>query len=334
MMAATKNISIPNRAGLTDENLVELYRTMWEIRFFDEKVDQLFAKGLIHGTTHLAVGQEATAAGSGAVLRKTDWITATHRGHGQTIAKGTNINEMMAELFGRTTGTNNGKGGSMHIADLDTGNLGANGIVGGGFPIATGAALTSKLKKNDTVALAYAGDGSTNEGSFHESLNLASIWTLPVVFFIENNQYGMSGPFKTMMNVDRLSERAKAYGIEGITIEGNDVIEVINTTYDAVEKARRGEGPTLIEAMTYRWKGHSKSDAKKYRTKEEEEDWRKNHDPIKLAREKFVAAGIFTEEEAEEIRLAAKQAIEDAVAFAEESPMPAIESMFEDVYSD
>ncbi|MFR3734082.1 MAG: thiamine pyrophosphate-dependent dehydrogenase E1 component subunit alpha [Enterococcus sp.] len=179
--------------------------------------------------------------------------------------------------------------------------------------------------------MAYAGDGSTNEGSFHESLNLASIWDLPVVFFIENNQYGMSGPFKTMMNVDRLSEQPKAYGIEGITIEGNDVIEVINTTYDAVEKARRGEGPTLIEAMTYRWKGHSKSDAKKYRTKERKRTGARTAIRSNW-RVKFVA-GEFLQEEAEEIRLAAKQAIEDAVTFAEESPMPVIESM-RDVYSD
>lgn len=327
-------ISIPNKANLTDEALIEVYRTMWKIRYFDEKVDQLFAKGLIHGTTHLTVGQEAASAGSGAVLRKSDWITATHRGHGQTIAKGCNINEMMAELFGRTTGTNNGKGGSMHIADLDTGNLGANGIVGGGFPIATGAALTSKMKGLDKVALAYGGDGSTNEGSFHESLNLASIWDLPVVYFIENNQYGMSGSFKTMMHVDKLSERAKAYGIEGITIDGNDLLEVIDKTYEAVEKARQGKGPTLIEAITYRWKGHSKSDAKKYRTKEEEAEWRKNRDPIKHAKEKLLAAGIFTEEGAENIRETAKQEIEEAVTFAENSPMPEIKSMYEDVYSE
>ncbi|MCM2139108.1 thiamine pyrophosphate-dependent dehydrogenase E1 component subunit alpha [Vagococcus fluvialis] len=307
---------------------------MWTIRFFDEKVDQLFAQGKIHGTTHLAVGQEATAAGSGAVLRTTDWITATHRGHGQTIAKGTDVNAMMAELFGRTTGTNKGKGGSMHIADLDTGNLGANGIVGGGFPIAVGAALTSKMKNNDTVALAYAGDGSTNEGSFHESLNMASIWDLPVIFFIENNQYGMSGSVEKMTRVDKLSDRAVAYGIKGITIDGNDLIEVINTTKDAVERARAGEGPTLIEAMTYRWKGHSKSDAKKYRTKEEEEEWRKERDPILNTKKRFIEAGIFTEEDAESIRLQAKQEIEDSVKFAEESPVAGLETLFENVYSE
>lgn len=328
------SISIPNKANLTDSELIDIYHRMWTIRFFDEKVDQLFAQGKIHGTTHLAVGQEATAAGSGAVLRTTDWITATHRGHGQTIAKGTDVNAMMAELFGRTTGTNKGKGGSMHIADLDTGNLGANGIVGGGFPIAVGAALTSKMKNNDTVALAYAGDGSTNEGSFHESLNMASIWDLPVIFFIENNQYGMSGSVEKMTRVGKLSDRAVAYGIKGITIDGNDLIEVINTTQDAVERARAGEGPTLIEAMTYRWKGHSKSDAKKYRTKEEEEEWRKERDPILNTKKRFIEAGIFTEEDAESIRLQAKQEIEDSVKFAEESPVAGLETLFENVYSE
>ncbi|QZN89680.1 thiamine pyrophosphate-dependent dehydrogenase E1 component subunit alpha [Vagococcus lutrae] len=306
---------------------------MWLIRFFDEKVDQLFAQGKIHGTTHLAVGQEATAAGSGAVLKRTDWITATHRGHGQTIAKGTDVNAMMAELFGRTTGTNKGKGGSMHIADLDTGNLGANGIVGGGYPIAVGAALTSKMKKQNNVALAYGGDGSTNEGSFHESLNMASIWDLPVVFFIENNHYGMSGAVEKMTRVEKLSDRAISYGIKGVTIDGNDLIEVINTTYEAVERARKGEGPTLIEAITYRWKGHSKSDAKKYRTKEEEDKWRKEKDPILNAKKRFVEAGVFTEEKAESIRLQAKQKIEEAVNFAEKSPVASIDTLFENVYS-
>ncbi|MBP1040881.1 thiamine pyrophosphate-dependent dehydrogenase E1 component subunit alpha [Vagococcus sp. BWB3-3] len=327
-------ISIPNKGDLTDEQLIKLLATMWKIRFFDEKVDQLFARGLIHGTTHLAVGQEATAAGSGAVLRQTDWITATHRGHGQTIAKGTDVKGMMAELFGRTNGTNKGKGGSMHIAELATGNLGANGIVGGGYPIATGAALTAKMKQQDRVALCYAGDGSTNEGSFHESLNLAAIWDLPVVFFIENNQYGMSGPVEKMTRVSRLSERALAYGIEGVTIDGNDLIAVIDATWDAVEKARNGGGPTIIEALTYRWKGHSKSDAKKYRTKAEEEEWRKNRDPIKLAKERFMTAGLLTEAEAELIRLAAKEAIEEAVSYAEAGEMPLPSALYEDVYAD
>ena len=326
--------SIENHAGLDDDKLKEIYQTMWTIRYFEEKVDQFFAKGMIHGTTHLALEQDATATGRGAVLKKTDWIAATHRGHGHTIAKGTNVKPMMAELFGRQTGTNKGKGGSMHIAELENGNLGANAIVGGGYAIATGAALTSKMRNEGKVALAYAGDGSTNEGSFHESLNLASIWDLPVVFFIENNLYGMSGPLVEMMNISRISDRAASYGIPGVTINGNDIIEVINATYDAVERARRGEGPTLIEALTYRWKGHSKSDAKKYRTKEEEKEWKTNKDPIKLAKERFIDAGVFTEEEADNLQTSARQSIEEAVKFAEESPITNINELYTDVYSD
>lgn len=328
--------SIKNKANFDDKKLQDIYRRMWLVRYFEEKVDQFFAQGKIHGTTHLAVGQEASAVGSGAVLKNTDWITATHRGHGHTIGKGTNVKEMMAELFGKSTGTNMGKGGSMHIAQLEQGNLGANGIVGGGFPIATGAALTSKMKNDDRVTICYAGDGSTNEGSFHEAVNLASIWDLPVIYFIENNKYGMSGSIKEMVNIKHLSDRAKAYGIKGITIDGNDVIEVINTTQEAVDRARAGEGPTIIEAMTYRWKGHSKSDAKKYRAREEEEDWRENKDPIKLAREKFIKKGVFTEERAEELRKEAYQEIEEAVEFAEASPDTevSLDELYKNVYAE
>lgn len=327
-------ISIANKANFDDLKLKELFETMWVIRLFEEKVDFFFAKGMIHGTTHLAVGQEASATGSGSVLKTTDWITASHRGHGQTIAKGTDVPQMMAELFGRKNGTNKGKGGSMHIAEMHTGNLGANGIVGGGFPIAVGAALTSKLKKDGKVTLCYAGDGATNEGSFHESLNMASIWDLPVIFFIENNKYGMSGPVEKMTNVKNLSDRSAAYGMPGITIDGNDIIEVINATYDAVERARNGEGPTLIESLTYRWKGHSKSDAKKYRTREEEEMWRETKDPIALAKERFIKAGIFTEEEAEAIKEKAVARIEAAVEFGLNGEVASLDDLMTHVYAD
>jgi len=326
--------SIPNKASLNDEALIEAYRKMWLIRLFEEKVDYFFAKGMIHGTTHLCVGQEATAVGTGAVLNKTDWITATHRGHGQTIAKGTDINKMMAELFGKTSGTNKGKGGSMHIAEIETGNLGANGVVGGGYPIACGAALTEKMKQSDRICLCYAGDGSTNEGSFHESLNMASIWKLPVVFFIENNQYGMSGSIKEMTNVPDLSVRALAYGMPGITIDGNNLIEVINTTFEAVQRARRGEGPTLIEAKTYRWKGHSKSDAKKYRTREEEEMWKTERDPIANFRAELIKAKILTDAQADEIKVKAAETIEAAVAFAEAGVKPTADQLMTDIYAD
>lgn len=314
------------------EKLIPLYKQMWLIRYFEEKVDEFFAKGMIHGTTHLAVGQEATAVGSCAVLNEDDMITSTHRGHGHCIAKGAEVNRMMAELFGRTTGYCKGKGGSMHIADVSKGNLGANGIVGGGFSIATGAALTSKMKNQGKVVLCYFGDGASNEGSFHEAVNLASIWKLPVIFFCENNQYGMSGPVKEMVNIEHIAQRAEAYGIPGHVVEGNDVFDVMNVVQEAVDFARNGGGPTIIEAKTYRWKGHSKSDAKKYRTREEEKEWREK-DPIARYKEQLIAQGLFTEEEAEVIRNEAKKEIEDSVEFAKNSPEPGLETLMEDIYA-
>ncbi|ATO51186.1 thiamine pyrophosphate-dependent dehydrogenase E1 component subunit alpha [Brevibacillus laterosporus] len=318
---------------ITEQKLVELLHQMWVIRFFDEKVDEFFAKGLIHGTTHLCVGQEATAAGAIAVLQPEDKITSTHRGHGHCIAKGADVNKMMAELFGRETGYCKGKGGSMHIADVDKGNLGANGIVGGGIPIAVGAALTSQMRKLGYVTISFFGDGASNEGSFHESVNMASIWKLPVIFFCENNQYGMSGPVTEMVNIEHIAERSKAYGIPGVVVDGNDLFAVMNAVAEAAERARRGEGPTLIEAKTYRYKGHSKSDAKKYRTREEEMDWRKNRDCIKKLQEVLIEKGLLTQEQAKEIEQQAKKEIEEAVVFAEESPMPSLETLEEDVYA-
>ncbi|MGG3873450.1 thiamine pyrophosphate-dependent dehydrogenase E1 component subunit alpha [Brevibacillus laterosporus] len=318
---------------ITEQKLVELLHQMWVIRFFDEKVDEFFAKGLIHGTTHLCVGQEATAAGAIVVLQPTDKITSTHRGHGHCIAKGANVNKMMAELFGRETGYCKGKGGSMHIADVEKGNLGANGIVGGGIPIAVGAALTSQMKKLGYVTISFFGDGASNEGSFHESLNMASIWKLPVIFFCENNQYGMSGPVTEMVNIENIADRSKAYGIPGVVVDGNDLLAVMNAVAEAAERARRGEGPTLIEAKTYRYKGHSKSDAKKYRTRDEELDWRKNRDCIKRLQEVLIEKGLLTQEQAKEIEQQAKKEIEEAVVFAEKSPMPSLDTLEEDVYA-
>ncbi|ERM20168.1 thiamine pyrophosphate-dependent dehydrogenase E1 component subunit alpha [Brevibacillus laterosporus] len=318
---------------ITEQKLVELLHQMWVIRFFDEKVDEFFAKGLIHGTTHLCVGQEATAAGAIAVLQPTDKITSTHRGHGHCIAKGADVNKMMAELFGRETGYCKGKGGSMHIADVEKGNLGANGIVGGGIPIAVGAALTSQMKKLGYVTISFFGDGASNEGSFHESLNMASIWKLPVIFFCENNQYGMSGPVTEMVNIENIADRSKAYGIPGVVVDGNDLLAVMNAVAEAAERARRGEGPTLIEAKTYRYKGHSKSDAKKYRTRDEELDWRKNRDCIKRLQDVLIEKGLLTQEQAKEIEQQAKKEIEEAVVFAEKSPMPSLDTLEEDVYA-
>ncbi|WP_273124255.1 thiamine pyrophosphate-dependent dehydrogenase E1 component subunit alpha [Bacillus weihaiensis] len=317
---------------ITEEKLVTLYKQMWEIRFFEEKVDEFFAKGMIHGTTHLAVGQEASAAGAIAVLLDKDKITSTHRGHGHCIAKGADVKKMMAELFGRTTGYCKGKGGSMHIADLDKGNLGANGIVGGGFAIATGAALTSQMKNEGYVVLCFFGDGASNEGSFHEAMNLASIWKLPVVFICENNQYGMSGPVKDMVNIDHIADRASSYGIPGEVVDGNDIFAMMNTVDEAVRYARNGNGPTIVEAKTYRWKGHSKSDAKKYRTREEEKEWRKK-DPISRLRTMLVEEEILTEEQADQLKEEAKKSIEDSVEFAKNSPQPELDTLMEDLYA-
>lgn len=320
------------QSALPDERLPELLEQMWLIRYFDEKIDEMFAKGLIHGTTHLYVGQEAVAVGACADLTDDDYITSTHRGHGHCIAKGADVNKMMAEILGKETGYCKGKGGSMHIADVSTGNLGANGIVGGGIPIATGAALTLHMQKRDNVVLCFFGDGAANEGSFHESLNLAAIWKLPVVFICENNQYGMSGSVKDMFAIADIAERSAAYGIPGTVVDGNDLFDVYASVKEAIARAKAGEGPTLIECKTYRWKGHSKSDAKKYRTREEEKEWRAK-DPIRRLETYLKESGQMEEGDLRRIESAAQQKIEDAVKFAEESERPNPEEIEQDVYA-
>ncbi|MCE4047618.1 MULTISPECIES: thiamine pyrophosphate-dependent dehydrogenase E1 component subunit alpha [Bacillaceae] len=325
-----KTLKLPEM--ITEQKLKELYKELWLIRYFDEKVDQFFAKGMIHGTTHLCVGQEPSAAGSIAVISRKDKIISTHRGHGHCISKEGDVNKMMAELFGRETGYCKGKGGSMHIADLEKGNLGANGIVGGGLPLAVGAALTSKIKNENYVVLCFFGDGASNEGSFHESLNLAAIWDLPVVFICENNQYGMSGPVKDMTRIENIADRAGSYGIPGKVVDGLDMIEIMNSVHEAVEHARNSKGPSLIEMKTYRWKGHSKSDAKKYRTREEEKEWREK-DGIKRFKDTLINSGVLTEETAKQLQEEAYEEIEKAVTFAENSPEPSLDRLLEDVYA-
>lgn len=320
---------VPN---FTERQLKKLYKKMWDIRLFEEKLKSFFERGLIHGTTHLAIGQEACAVGACAVLNEEDKITSTHRGHGHSIAKGADMKRMMAELFGRTTGYCKGKGGSMHIADVEKGNLGSNGIVGGSIPIAVGAALTAQMKKQPYVTLCFFGDGATNEGSFHEALNLAAIWNLPVVFICENNQYGMSSSIEQMIKIEHISERAKAYGFKGVTIDGNDMIDVINTTYEAVERARSGKGPTLIEMETYRFNGHSKSDQLVYRTREEERTWFEK-EPIQRFKDILIESNVMTEEEAEMIKRQSQEEVEAAIDFAKNSPMPTEEDLLTDVYA-
>ncbi len=317
---------------LSREKKIWMYQKMCEIRDFELEVDRLFKADLIWGTCHLSVGQEASAVGAIAALDEKDMITSTHRGHGHCIAKGGKLPQMFAELLGKETGYCRGRGGSMHIADLELGNLGANGIVGGGIPIATGAALASKLKKDGKVTLCFFGDGATNQGVFHEAVNLAAVKKLPVIYLCENNQYGMSVPFKKASAVKNAADRAAAYDIPGIIVDGNDIEAVYQVVQEAVERVRQGEGPSLIEAKTYRWLGHSKSDPRVYRTRQEEEEW-KQKCPIKRYRQKLINEGTATEEELAKVQEAVEKAIQEALEYALNSPEPKIEEIMDDVYA-
>lgn len=313
------------------EKLAEMYEKMLMTRFFEEKVAYFFSMGMVHGTTHLYVGQEATATGVCCALEPQDVMASTHRGHGQCISKGIDVKRMMAEFLGKETGFCKGKGGSMHIADLENGNLGANGVVGGGIPLAVGAGITTQMKKIDRIVVGFFGDGATNQGTFHEAINMASVWKLPVLFVCEDNKYGMSMHRLKAMNIDDISKRAASFGIKGKTIDGNDVIAV----YEEVKKARKyvkENGPMLLVCDSYRYLGHSKSDANVYRTKEEIEEW-KQKDPIKRLKKHLLENSLFTEEQLGAIEKRAGQTIEDAVAFAETSPHPSVKSILDDVYA-
>ena len=311
--------------------LEEMYKKMLHVRKFEEKVAYFFSMGMIHGTTHLYVGEEATGVGACGALEEKDLITSTHRGHGHCIGKGIDLNKMMAELLGKETGYCKGKGGSMHIADLSRGNIGANGVVGGGMPIAVGAALTTKMKKIDRVVVCFFGDGAANEGSFHESLNLAAVWNLPVIFICENNLYGMSVSTAKSMKIQNIADRAGAYGIPGKVIDGNNILEVYHAVMEAKEYVKEN-GPILLEAKTYRWLGHSKSDANVYRTKEEIAQWRKKC-PVERLKKHLLETEISTIEVLEHIEKEATQEIEQAVEFAQNSPYPSLDTIMEDVYA-
>lgn len=318
--------------NLSLEQLISLYEQMLLIRYFEEEVQRNMEKGLFHGTTHLCVGQEATAVGVCSVLEQGDKITSTHRGHGHSIAMGADINKMMAELFGKVTGYCKGKGGSLHIADVDYGNLGSNGIVGGGIPIAVGAALTAQMKKTNHVIICFFGDGATNEGSFHEALNIAAIWQLPVVFVCENNEYGMSSPIKKMTNINDLSRRADSYGFPGVTIDGNDLLKVVEETNIAVDRARCGNGPTLIEAKTYRYSGHSKSDKQVYRSTEEVMK-QKTKDPIMRFEKLLLQVKAVDDKELMNMKQRTLDKVKAATEFALQSEEPSRDELFTDVYA-
>ena len=317
--------------ALDNQARKSLYETMTRIRAFEERVRKEFAGGKLPGFVHLYAGQEAVAAGVCANLRPTDYIISNHRGHGHCIAKGVDPKGMMAELFGRATGTCKGKGGSMHIADVDKGMLGANGIVGAGFPLACGAGFTAKVKGTDQVSVCFFGDGSTNQGTFHESVNLAAIWKLPVIFVCENNGYAESTPVGYAVGVPDLATRAVAYGIPGVTVDGMDVIAVHEAAGKAVARARAGEGPTLLECKTYRYYGHFEGDGQSYKTKEEVQRYR-DRDPLRVFRGQAEKAGWISSAEMDAIDAKAAAEIQEAVAYAESSPQPRLEDTFTDVY--
>jgi pyruvate dehydrogenase E1 component alpha subunit len=317
---------------LSKEKLLWMYQKMVEIRKFDLKVDELFKKNMIWGTCHLYVGEEATAVGTCAALESDDYITSTHRGHGHCIAKGADIKRMMAELLGKETGYCKGRGGSMHIVDVSTGNLGANGIVGAGIPIATGAALASKRRKDGKVTVCFFGDGAVNVGPFHESLNMASIWKLPVVYVCENNQYAMSTSVQKATAVRDIAVRGQSYDMPGVVVDGNDVIAVFETVSEAVNRARRGEGPTLVESKTYRFFGHSKSDPRVYRSREEEQMWMAK-DPSPRFANLLKEKGMATEEELKSIDELVDKEMEEALEFALNSPLPKLEEIAKYVYA-
>jgi 2-oxoisovalerate dehydrogenase E1 component len=318
---------------LPRERLIDWLYQMLLIRAFEETVEQLYAAGKMHGTMHLSIGQEAVAVGAIAALRPDDYITSTHRGHGHAIAKGQDLQAMLAELLGKETGVCRGRGGSMHLADLERGNLGANGIVAGGIPIAVGAGLSIRMQGQDRVVLCFFGDGAANHGNFHEGLNMAAIWRLPVVFLCENNQYAMSMPLRQAMAAPRVADRAAAYGIPGETVDGMDVVAVYRAVRAAVERARRGEGPTLIEAITYRYRGHSKSDRQVYRTKDEVQAWMAR-DPIARLREALIARGWLSEAEAAALEERAREAVAEALRAAEGDPEPEVAQLTEGVYAE
>jgi TPP-dependent pyruvate/acetoin dehydrogenase alpha subunit len=311
---------------------VELLRRMLLIREFDSRLPELYTSGLVRGSSHAAIGQEAVAVGACAALRPEDRITSTHRGHGHAIAKGCDIGRMMAELLGRVDGYCRGKGGSMHIADFSIGMLGANGIVGGGIPIAAGAALASSLREDGTVTLCFFGEGALNQGIFHEAANLAGLWRLPVVFLCENNQFAMSARPETVFPVSDLAVRAAPYGFDGVNVDGMDVVAVRDTVAGAVERARAGEGPTLVVATCYRLAGHFSGDTLSYRPPEEAAAW-EARDPISAYAAALTAAGELTPTALEAFRAEARDEISRALDFALQSPLPDPEEAWQDVHA-
>lgn len=316
------------------ETLVDLYRGILRIRLFEERVRQEYQHQNIYGMLHLYIGEEAIAVGVCSTLHTDDYITSNHRGHGHFIAKGADFKRMMAELFGKVDGYCKGKGGSMHIADIDLGHLGANGIVGGGLPIAVGAGLAIRLQRQQgRVVVCFFGDGALNMGEFHESLNLAAVWDLPVIFICENNLYALSTRLSRVVKVDDIARRAEGYGMPGSSVDGMDVLAVREATALAVARAREGKGPSLLVCNTYRFGGHGRNpDTRSYRTKEEEAQW-KARCPLESFEQKLLQQGTLSEARITSIRQEVLAEVEEAVRFAEESPFPNVQSIEEDIYA-
>jgi len=318
-------------AEISREKLLQIYERMQLIRQFENKAASLFAEGKLAGFVHLYAGEEAIGVGVCSHLTDADFITSTHRGHGHCIAKGVEVNPMMAELFGKVTGSCKGKGGSMHIADVDKGMLGANGIVGAGGPLACGAGLMAKVKGTDQVTVCFFGDGASEQGTMHEAMNMAKIWKLPVVFVCENNGFAESTPASYHCAAKDISDRATAYNMPGFTIDGTDFFAIYEAAGEAVARARRGEGPSLIEAKGFRYYGHFEGDAKRYYTDAMLEDFKKR-DPILRFRQRVLDRNLISAAELDAIDAKVKQVIDDAVKFGEESPLPAPEDCLTDVY--
>lgn len=318
--------------SLSKEQARDYLLQMYQIRAFEEQAEKSYMAGKIHGTMHLSIGQEASAVGSISTLEDTDYIIGHHRGHGLCIAKGADLNLMMAEFYGKAVGYCRGRGGSMHIADIEGGNLGANGVVGGGLPLAVGVGLGLKHQQENRVLLAFFGDGAASTGAFHESMILAVLFQVPVVFICENNQYAMSFPANDWTSSEKIAAHGEIYGMPGLSTDGNNLLEVKEAVGPAVERARKGEGPSLIVNDTYRWKGHSKSDRNVYRTQEEIKAW-KEKDPITRFKAFCLEEGLLTEEEVETIQEQGYADIESARVFAESSPEPKVETLEEGVYA-
>lgn len=316
---------------MTKQQAEWIYKNMNDIRNFEDEVHRIFTTGEIPGFVHLYAGEEAVATGVCAHLTDKDYITSTHRGHGHCIAKGCDLNGMMAEIFGKETGLCKGKGGSMHIADIDKGMLGANGMVGGGFPIAVGAGLRNKYLKTDDVAICFFGDGASNEGTFHESINMAAIWDLPVVFVCENNAFGEASAVEYASGSKTIAERSVAYGIPGVRVDGKDLVAVYEAAGVAIDRARSGQGPTILECVTYRNYGHFEGDEQKYKSKEGKEKEFADIDNIPVFKEVAIKNKWLTEKIATDIEVQSVKDVEIAVLFARESDVPNPECLYEDV---